>query len=125
MKLQTGVRIESEVWAAYREICSRENLRPSLTIEEFLRLVIETDSALSTLNIMRVVAKGQVGGFDAYVRVLLDWFTHDKFWFYVGNQEEQTSVESLLLDSLKTVSNSELRKQIEEALIANQRKKSP
>ncbi len=120
MKVQTGVRIDSEVWRAYRVLCSREKLRPSLAIEEFLRLVLENDSVLRLLSLMRDVAKSRVEGFDAYARVLLDWYTHEKYWFSVNDSD--ASVEALLLDSLKVVTDAELRHRIENALVAHQRK---
>ena len=121
MKRQTGVRVDAEVWQAYRALCSREKLRPSLPIEEFLRRVLENESASSLLSMMRGVAKARAEGFEAYARVLLDWYTHEKFWFQVG--EAETSVETLLLDSLKVVNDPELRRRIEEALVAQQRKR--
>jgi hypothetical protein len=120
MKVQTGVRIDSEVWRAYRVLCSREKQRPSLAIEEFLRLVLENDSVLRLLSLMRDVAKSRVEGFDAYARVLLDWYTHEKYWFSVNDSD--ASVEALLLDSLKVVTDAELRQLIENALVAHQRK---
>ena len=120
MKQQTGVRVDAEVWLAYRELCSREKLRPSRPIEEFLRLVLDNDSALSLLGWMRGVAKARAEGFDAYARVLLDWYTHEKYWFSVG--DDDVSVEALLLDSLKMVADSDLRRQIEETLIADKRR---
>jgi len=122
MKRQTGVRVEAEVWGAYRAVCGREKLRPSIPIEEFLRLVLENDSASSLLSMMRGVAKARAEGFEAYARVLLDWYTHEKFWFHFGGDED-TSVEGLLLEALKLVADSELRRQIEEALIAGQRQR--
>ncbi|MGD0406214.1 MAG: hypothetical protein ABSB10_06130 [Candidatus Bathyarchaeia archaeon] len=122
MKRQTGVRVEAEVWGAYRAVCGREKLRPSIPIEEFLRLVLENDSASSLLSMMRGVAKARAEGFEAYARVLLDWYTHEKFWFHVEGDED-TSVEGLLLNALKLVVDSELRRQIEEALIASQRQR--
>jgi hypothetical protein len=121
MKRQTGVRVDAEVWQAYRALCSREKLRPSFPIEEFLRLVLENESASSLLSMMRGVAKARADGFEAYARVLLDWYTHEKFWFQVG--EDETSVETLLLDSLKVVNDPELRRRIEEALVAQQRRR--
>jgi hypothetical protein len=122
MRQQTGVRVDAEVWRAYRELCSREKLRPSLPIEEFLRLVLEKESALSLLRLMRGVAKARAEGFDAYARVLLDWYTHGKYWFSVGDDDD-VSVEALLLDSLKVVTDAELRRRIEKALVADQRKR--
>ncbi len=122
MKRQTGVRVEAEVWAAYRAVCSREKLRPSLPIEEFLRLVLENDSASRVLSMMRGVARARAEGFDAYARVLLDWYTHEKFWFNAGGEEE-ASVEALLLNSLKVVADQELRRRIEETLVVQQRKR--
>jgi hypothetical protein len=41
MKKQTGVRVEAELWEAYRELCRRQRLRPSQPIEDFLRLVVD------------------------------------------------------------------------------------
>jgi hypothetical protein len=120
MKLQTGVRIDSEVWLAYRVLCSREKLRPYLAIEEFLRLVLENDSVLRLLSVMRDVAKSRVEGFDAYARVLLDWYTHEKYWFSINDSD--ASVEALLLDSLKVVTDAKLRQRIENALVAHQRR---
>ncbi len=121
MKRQTGVRVEAEVWGGYRAVCSRERLRPSFPVEEFLRLVLEDGSASSVLRMMRGVAKARADGFEAYARVLLDWYTHEKFWFNVGGEE--TSVEALLLEALKVVADPELRRRIEEALVAQQRKR--
>ena len=120
MKLQTGVRVDAEVWRSYRMLCRREKLRASQPIEEFLRLVVENDSAQSLLSMMREAAKSRVDGFEAYSRVLLDWYTHGKFWFHVAGEE--TSVEGLLLDALKMIADPGLRKQIEEALVAHQRR---
>ena len=120
MKLQTGVRVDAEVWRSYRMLCRREKLRASQPIEEFLRLVVENDSAQSLLSMMREAAKSRVDGFEAYARVLLDWYTHGKFWFHVAGEE--TSVEGLLLDALKMVADPDLRKRIEEALVAHQRR---
>jgi hypothetical protein len=122
MKQQTGVRVDAEVWRAYRALCSREKLRPALPIEEFLRLVLENDSALSLLRLMRGAAKARAEGFEAYARVLLDWYTHGKLWIDSLDGEE-VSVETLLLDALKTVVDADLRRQIEEALVVRQREK--
>ena len=120
MKTQTGVRVDAELWRAYRMVCGREKLRPSRPIEEFLRFVVDNGSALSLLSMMREAAKSRVDGFEAYARVLLDWYTHGKIWFHVGGEE--TSVEWLLLDALKMVADSDLRRRIEEALTAEQRR---
>ena len=108
MKRQTGVRVDSELWHDYRLVCSRDRLRPSQPIEDFLRLVVENDSAMSLLRMMRGAAKTQVDGVKAYVRVLLDWYAHDKYWIKIS--DENTSVESLLLDALKVVTDPDLLK---------------
>ena len=119
MKLQTGVRVEAELWRAYRVVCGRERLRPSQPIEGFLRLVVDGDSAVGLLNLVRGAVKSRSEGYDAYARVLLDWFIHGKFWLDVAGDD--VSVESLLLEALKLVADVELRRRIEEALIAKQR----
>jgi hypothetical protein len=121
VKRQTGVRVEAELWEAYRELCRRQKLRPSQLIEDFLRLVVDEGSAVSLLRLMREAVKGRVKGHEAYARVLLDWYTHGKLWVR-GIGEDEVSVETLLLDALKTVAGSDLRGQIEEALTERQRK---
>jgi hypothetical protein len=121
MKKQTGIRVESELWEAYRELCRRQKLRPSQPIKDFLRLAVNEHSAVSLLRLMREAAKTRVKGHEAYTRVLLDWYIHSKFWIK-GSGEEDVSVETLLLDALKTISDPELRGQIEEALTTRQRR---
>ena len=116
------MRVDAEVWGAYRKLCSREKLRPSRPIEEFLRLMVDSDSVSSLLIMMRETAKSQVDGYHAHARVLLDWYTHGKFWTNV--QDEDVSVEGMLLDALKLVSDADLRLRIEEALIDNQRSRN-
>jgi hypothetical protein len=122
MRLQTGVRVDAELWRAYRMVCGRERLRPSRPIEEFLRLVVDSDSALGLLSLMREAARSRVDGVEAYARVLIDWYTHGKFWTHVAGDE--VSVESLLLEALKTVADLDLRRRIEAALITHQREVS-
>jgi hypothetical protein len=119
MKLQTGVRVDAELWQAYKQLCHRDKLRPAQPIEDFLRLTVENDSAMSLLRMLRGAAKAQVDGVEAYARVLLDWYSHEKYWIEIS--DVNTSVESLLLEALKVVANSDLRNQIEEALKAHQR----
>ena len=111
--------MDSELWHAYRQLCSRDGLRPAQPIEDFLRLVVENDSAMSLLRMLRGAAKAQVDGLEAYTRVLLDWYAHEKYWISIS--DVSTSVEALLLDALKVVANTDLRAQIEEALKAHQR----
>jgi hypothetical protein len=65
MKMQTGMRVEVEVWRSYRVLCSRDRLRPSVPVEEFLKLVVESDSALGVLTLVRGVAKAREEGVEA------------------------------------------------------------
>jgi hypothetical protein len=120
MKVQTGFRVEDKVWLAYRALCSRDKLRPSLPIEEFLNLVLENDSAFGFLTLMRGAAKANAEGLEAYARVLLTWYLAGKRYFNSARKDEE-SVEGLLLECLKVVSEPELRHQIEEALIGKRR----
>lgn len=57
MKQVTGVRVDVELWWAYRELCSREKLLPAQRIEDFLRLVVDADSVLSFLSVLWEVVK--------------------------------------------------------------------
>ena len=84
---------------------------------EFLGLVLENGSALGLLGFVRGAAKAKAEGVDAYARVLLDWYTHRRRFFHAMGEDE-ASIEGLLLEALKTVTDSQLLRQIEEALIA-------
>jgi hypothetical protein len=108
MKKQTGIRVEAELWDAYRELCKRQKLWPSQPIEDFLRLVVDEGSAVSLLRLMHESAMTRTEGHEVFARVLLDWYTHDKFWID-GSGDKEVSVETRLLDALKTVADPELR----------------
>ncbi len=118
VRRQTGV-CGADVWQAYREVCGREKLRPSRPIEDFLRIVVDSESALGTLSMMREAARSKFEGFQAYAQVLLYYYMHGKFW--IRDRDDEVSVEFLLLDALKTVADKDLRAQIEHALTERQR----
>jgi hypothetical protein len=115
MRKLACVRIEVEVWRAYREFCRREKLSPYVAVEEFLKVAVENGSASNVLNMMRVFAKTRAEGFEAYARVLLGWYQRGKYFFPVSGSE-RVSVEGLLLNALKDVREPDLRGRIEEAL---------
>ena len=116
MKKQTGVWIDAQVWEAYRGLCSHEKLRPSEPIEEYLSLIVRNGSALAVLNMMQGMAKTRPEGFEAYARVLLNWYTSEKHWIHVTDENE-APVEPMLLHALKEVADPQLRKEIQEALM--------
>jgi hypothetical protein len=117
MKVQTGIRIEAEVWQAYKALCSGEHLRPSMPIEEFLKIAVDNESILKILGFVRTASKSQAEGINANARVLLNWHRQGKRFFHAPGQDD-SPVEGLLLEVLKTVTDSELRQQIEQTLIA-------
>jgi hypothetical protein len=117
MKVQTGIRIEAEVWQAYKALCSGEHLRPSMPIEEFLKTAVDSQSILKILGFLRTASKSQAEGINANARVLLNWHKQGKHFFHAPGQDD-SPVEGLLLEALKTVTDSELRQQIEQTLIA-------
>jgi len=108
--------VDAQVWGAYRILCSREKLRPSEPLEEFLKLVLRTGSALSVLNMMQGMAKARLQGLEAYARVLLNWYKNGKQWVYVSDEGE-APVETMLLHALKDVADPQLRNDIQEALM--------
>lgn len=122
LKRQTGIWVDGEVWQAYRELCSRERLRPGGPVEEFVRFVVRDGSALTVVNMMREMEEEKAEGFEAYARVLLNWYTHGRHFVSTGG-EEDLSVEEMLLKALKEVSDQQLRREIEEALTIKDRKK--
>ena len=115
MKMQTGIRFDAELWQVYRTLCSQEHQRPSAPIEELLKLIVENGSPRTFLAAAKAAAKTQTEGTNAFARVLLNWYTHGKRFYHAPGNDE-APVEGQLLDALKTVTDSELRRQIEEAL---------
>jgi hypothetical protein len=124
MKIQTGVRIEAEVWQEYKKLCSRDRLRPSLPIEEFLKSAVDNESILGFLTLLRGSAKSKSEGINANARVLLNWYMQGKYFFHAPGNDE-APVEGLLLEALKTITDPELSQQIEKTLIAAHQKVSP
>ncbi|MGA3192650.1 MAG: hypothetical protein ABSD73_09100 [Candidatus Bathyarchaeia archaeon] len=116
MKKQTGFWVDAQVWEAYRGLCSREKLRPSEPIEQYLRVILQYGSALTVLNMIRGMAKAGSEGIEAYARVLLDWYKNEKQWIHVTDESE-APVEPMLLNALKKVADPQLRKEIQEALM--------
>ena len=107
MKRQIGVRVDGLVWLAYRELCSRERLRPAEGIEVFLRFVVGDGSVVSVLNWLRMAGKAE--GLETHARVLLHWYTHGQRWMHVTD-EDQAPIEPMLLSALKEVSDPDKRK---------------
>jgi hypothetical protein len=108
--------IDAQVWEACRGLCSLEKLRPSEPIEEYLRLILRNGSALTVLNMIRGMVKARSEGFEAYARVLLNWYANDTHWIHVTDENE-ASVEPMLLHALKDIADPQLRKEIQEALM--------
>ena len=115
MKKQTGVWIDVQVWDAYKVLCGREKLRPSEPIEQYLKLILETGSAVAVSSMVQRMAKARVQGLEAYARVLLSWYKNGKHLISVSDEGE-AYVETLLLHALTDVANPRLRRSIEEAL---------
>jgi hypothetical protein len=120
MKKQIGIWVDGAVWQAYRDLCSREKLRPAEPVEKFLRFILRGGSALSVLNWLEKA--GKIEGFEAYARVLLNWYREGKMWMYVTDEDE-APMEPMLLEALKQVENPALRREIEDALTVKAGKK--
>jgi len=120
--MQTGLRVYAEVWRAYRKVCDREKVRPYQPFEEFLKSAVKNHSASTLVHILHEAAKRRDEGYNAYGLLLLDWYANGKFW--VDIQDKDISLEELLLDALKLVSDADLRRRIEETLIERQRSKN-
>ena len=75
MRLQTGLRVDANLWGAYREVCRREGVRPYQPIEEFLKSAVENNSTAALVHIVQEAAKFRAEGYNAYARVVLEWYT--------------------------------------------------
>jgi hypothetical protein len=123
LKKQIGIWVDGEVWRAYRDLCRGERLRPAEPVEEYVRFVLRNGSALAVLNMMRGMERARSEGLEAYARVLLNWYANGRDWISV-TEENQAPIEPMLLQALKDVSDPQLRRQIEEALMIKPRKKA-
>jgi len=121
LKKQTGIWVDGPVWSAYRDLCGREKLRPAEPIEEYVRFILRNGSALAVLNMLRGTERARSEGLEAYARVLLNWYAKGKQWIYVTDENE-APIEPMLLHTLKDVSDPQLRRQIEGALMIKPRK---
>jgi hypothetical protein len=122
LKRQIGVSMDAQVWNAYREVCRREKLRPFEPIEEYLKLVLRNNSALTVLTMIQSMARVEPAAFEAYARVLLNWYKTGRFWIHVTDEIE-APVEHMLLHSLKDVADPRLRNEIQEALVISSHKR--
>jgi len=120
VKKQIGIWVDAAVWHAYRELCSKERFRPAEPIEKFLQFILHDGSIMVVVNLMNKAEKAE--GFEAYVRVLLEWYKNGKVWLDVTDEDE-APIEPMLLEALKLVANCNLRQEIEEALTKTAKKK--
>jgi CRISPR/Cas system-associated protein Cas10 (large subunit of type III CRISPR-Cas system) len=77
-----GWRVDKWTLDKFRELCTKEGLRPSQAIERFMELSNEKESIV---NLLRAAEKGLekiVEANDAKARVLLDWLEKGTHWIY-------------------------------------------
>jgi hypothetical protein len=115
VRKQTGIWVDAGVWEAYREVCRRERLRPGEPVEGFLGFVLRGGSALNALSMMRTMMEARFEGLEAYARVLLDWLRKGVYSVMTVDEDE-VSVEYMLLQALKQVTDQELQTEVEGAL---------
>ena len=115
--------MDAQVWNTYREVCRREKLRPFEPIEEYLNFVLRNNSALIVLSMIQSMARVEPAAFEAYARVLLNWYKTGRYWIHVTDEIE-APVENMLLHSLKDVADPRLRNEIQETLIVSPHKRS-
>jgi hypothetical protein len=121
MRIQTGMRIDAELWRNYRGLCAREGLRPIDVFEGFLRLVVKNGSPSVVSEMLRHMVEGKPEGLDAYATVLLNWYKSGVSSVDPAS-ENDVPVRVLLLNSLKEVADPQLREQIKRVLIEKTRR---
>ena len=78
MRWQIGVWADAVLWSAYRELCGRDGLRPGEPTEVFVGFVVGSGPASAALNMLRAMEVAEAEGFEAYARMLLDWYKSSK-----------------------------------------------
>jgi len=116
VKLQVGVRVDGEVWGAFKSVCKNEEVREGVVVEGFLRVVLEDGSALGVLRMLQRAFRVRVESLDDYTQVLLNWYKVGRRWVYSEGRE--VSVDAMLLSVLRNVSDPKLRRKIRKALTA-------
>ena len=71
---------------------------------------------------MQSLSKARSEGFEDYARVLLNWQSRGQYWVRV-TAENEVSVEHLLLNALKEITDPQLRREIREALMYEPRRR--
>ena len=122
MKKQTGIWVDSQVWQAYRELCSRERLQAAEPIEKFIHFILRDGSALSVLNWLDNA--GKVEGLEAHARVLLNWYRNGKMRIDTTDEDE-APIEPMLLSTLKDIADPQLREAMEEELLIKPSEEKP
>lgn len=70
-KKQIGVRVNSQIWAEFRELCSSGNLKPNEALEAFFKACIEQKSVLSVLKYLKGLNTGEIAKNNINLRRLL------------------------------------------------------
>jgi hypothetical protein len=70
---------------------------------------------------MQLMVKERIESFEAYARVLLNWYKNGKTWIHMTDESE-AALEPMLLQVLKDVVDPQLRRDIEETLAFRPRK---
>jgi hypothetical protein len=102
-----GFRFEQELYEAFCRLAEKQGLTTTRALERFM----EGSVAIDTL----VFADRRVLDFEAEARVLVDWLIKGKH-FYRDEKSTELNISGRLLTLLPKVTDTDLKKKIEEAL---------
>lgn len=117
MKIQTGLRLNQQIWINYKALCEKANLRPNEAIELFLTICVEKDNLNVVLNSLKSQNPSKKLALELKLKnLLLDFEYYFRSDEKDGKTEEYYSVDS----RLKCIT--EILPQISDPTLLNQSK---
>ena len=117
-----GWRVEKWTIDKFRDLCTKEGLRPSQVIERFMELSNEKQSIV---DLLRAAEKGigkRVEANETKAKILLDWLEEGTYWM-PRETGKNLYIPSVLLKMLGTIQDERMRKKIEDTLTGIPKKK--
>ena len=105
-------RLNPDLYGRFKSLVGASGYTVTGAIEKFMGCCVENGA----LQFPGRVADED--GLEAEARVMLAFVAQRRFWYHLRSEGENLSVEGRLLQLLQRISDSALKKQIEEALKA-------
>jgi hypothetical protein len=103
-------RFDPELYEKFKKLAQDNNLMITEALEKFMKACVEIGAPTFPEPASH---KREV---ETEARVLLAWLCKGEFWYHLGNEEDEYSVEGRLLQLLPRIEDDALRNEIENRL---------